>query len=316
MSYRVSVDRDTTCFFSDDEERQSIRFKATCIYKNDLQSYQKDFFTFTVDSDRDIASTVGSDERDRTTCRSNLPQLPSNRLIIATCFAILLGFILIVSKYNSFELQEASLHPLLDRASRIDKHLHHHSHQWKVIHDTLKSLDKEITGNVFFHNDEKLDKTVFDHASQVWVASVAPPYAVIEVASERDVQIALHRAITPMMQRYSDLEFRVRSGGHNKAGYSTVASGIVLSLARLNRITNMDLDGDTVTMQPAVLVEQFMQQVTLPYNYSGVVGFCKQVAESGFVLGGGFGLTSRLYGMGMDNVLSMRIVLVVEALEW
>lgn len=52
-----------------------------------------------------------------------------------------------------------------------------------------------------------------------------------------------------------------------------------------------------------------MQHVLAPYGYGGVVGFCGSVAEGGFVLGGGIGMQSRLYGLGLDNVVSMRIVL-------
>lgn len=52
-----------------------------------------------------------------------------------------------------------------------------------------------------------------------------------------------------------------------------------------------------------------LRQITAPTGYGGVIGFCGQVAEGGFVLGGGFGLQSRLHGLGLDNVLSLQVVL-------
>ena len=48
--------------------------------------------------------------------------------------------------------------------------------------------------------------------------------------------------------------------------------------------------------------------VSLPLGYGGVVGFEPGVAEGGYSLSGGVGFQSRLYGLGIDNVLSLRMV--------
>lgn len=47
----------------------------------------------------------------------------------------------------------------------------------------------------------------------------------------------------------------------------------------------------------------------MKHGYGGVTGYCPTVAEGGFILGGGIGLQSRLYGLGLDNAVGMRIVL-------
>ena len=62
-------------------------------------------------------------------------------------------------------------------------------------------------------------------------------------------------------------------------------------------------------MGPAVLVEQFVENILKKNGFGGVIGFCGTVAEGGFILGGGIGMQSRLYGLGLDNVAGMRIVL-------
>lgn len=46
----------------------------------------------------------------------------------------------------------------------------------------------------------------------------------------------------------------------------------------------------------------------LPKGFGGVVGFCPGVGEGGFSLSGGVGVQSRLHGLGIDNVLSARMV--------
>ena len=62
-------------------------------------------------------------------------------------------------------------------------------------------------------------------------------------------------------------------------------------------------------MGPAVTARDFVERLTLPHGYGGVIGFCGAVAEAGFALGGGLGLQSRLYGLGADSVVRMRVVL-------
>ena len=155
---------------------------------------------------------------------------------------------------------------------------------------------------------------------------------IIQVQNERDVQIAVP-ILAELYQKYQ-FPFRIRSGGHHKAGYSSLTDvrnhkydhgdGAVLSLSLLNHLrivpaslpetnkvttTNAPDKFTSIVIGPAVKVQDILQQVTLPYQYGGVIGFCGLVAEGGFVLGGGFGMQSRMYGLGLDSVVSFRIVL-------
>jgi FAD/FMN-containing dehydrogenase len=198
-------------------------------------------------------------------------------------------------------------------SSRVaDANVNVRNHQ---IFQALQQLQKDLDGSIYFRNDDQ----TFDEACHVYYASAVQddqaPYAVIEVANEADVQKAV--VVLSHLKSTYDFPFRIRSGGHNKAGYSTVANGAVLSLKRMNRLSvvfdhNNKSGDDSVAMarmQPAVLVQQFLSEVLAKYGYAGVVGYCPTVAEGGFILGGGLGLQSRLYGLGLDNVLGMRIVL-------
>ena len=100
----------------------------------------------------------------------------------------------------------------------------------------------------------------------------------------------------------------------------------MISLVRLNHISILDDNSkessreDMVStrktkfdalakMGPAVLVDQFVENILKKHGLGGVIGFCGTVAEGGFVLGGGIGMQSRLYGLGLDNVAGLRIVL-------
>ena len=52
-----------------------------------------------------------------------------------------------------------------------------------------------------------------------------------------------------------------------------------------------------------------MKQVLDNHGYSGIVASAGGVGMGGFVLGGGYGLQSRMYGLGIDNVVGMNVVL-------
>jgi FAD/FMN-containing dehydrogenase len=171
----------------------------------------------------------------------------------------------------------------------------------------LNDLQAKLDGDIYFPDD-----SYFDQAAKVWCVGVQPPMAVIEAAHEFDVQLAV--PVLANLSKIFDFPFRIRSGGHHKAGYSTVEEGAILSLVRLNHVKplhshNTNTGSAVATIGPAVTTAIFLDRVMISHGYGGVVGFCSSVAEGGFALGGGLGLQSRMYGLGADNIESMRIVL-------
>jgi len=84
--------------------------------------------------------------------------------------------------------------------------------------------------------------------------------AVIEPAHERDVQLAV--PVLANLSLYCNFPFRIRSGGHHKAAFSTVAEGAVLSMVRLHHVHIHSHDASTgsavATMGPAVTVARFL----------------------------------------------------------
>jgi FAD/FMN-containing dehydrogenase len=179
-------------------------------------------------------------------------------------------------------------------------------------HAALVELQISMTGRVIFRNDEN---DAFVAVSRVWVRRVAQyPYALVLVASEDDIGKSL-----TCFRRHA-IPFRIRSGGHHKLGYSTSDNdGVVLDLQRLNQIewaeNNNDDDDEhdhddrrVLRLGPAVTAAE-LYHFLAPYNMSTVLGFCGSVAESGFALGGGWGILSRAKGLGLDNVVDLRVVL-------
>jgi FAD/FMN-containing dehydrogenase len=141
----------------------------------------------------------------------------------------------------------------------------------------LEKLQDELAGSVIF-----ADSDACCDAAEVWKQGLQPPLAVIEVASEADVQLVVPILAEIYIER--GIPFRVRSGGHSYGGFSTVQSGIVLSLSGLNNIAFDDSTG-VATIGPAVKVQDMLDEILVPDGYGGVVGDCPGVAEGGFVLG-------------------------------
>jgi FAD/FMN-containing dehydrogenase len=218
-----------------------------------------------------------------------LPFRSNKYLATATCVAI--GFVL--SALLLGQSQKSPRASLLAQEQVV-------STPHKLLTE-LQRLDKFISGEVHFHSDF----TRFEEASQVWVRNVDSPFAVIEVANERDVKLAV--PVLARLYRKYKIPFRIRSGGHHKAGYSTIGRGVVLSLKRLNH--SEILDSGRATIGPSLTASQFLNNILAPHGFGGVIGFCNSVAEGGFALGGGWGMQSRLHGLGADNILSLRVVL-------
>jgi hypothetical protein len=208
----------------------------------------------------------------------------------------------------------------------------------------LKDLDEAIHGDIVLRSN----KTKFVNAASVWqrqdsTSSISSPLAVIDVTNVDDVQIAI--PILAGLARDYKLKFRIRSGGHSYMnGYSTINNGVMLNLAKLNTISPVNtttilipnnknvtaISNDnnhdntaiaassttttttsisTVIIGPGVRVEDFMKNVLDEHGYSGIVASAGGVGMGGFILGGGYGLQSRMYGLAIDNVVSLNVVL-------
>ncbi len=96
----------------------------------------------------------------------------------------------------------------------------------------------------------------------------------------------------------------VKSGGHCFGGYSTIDSrGFVVSLSNMKAIEWYD--ASVKTQAGAVWNDVYSQ---MSNSILVVGGCCPSVGIGGYVLGGGYGLLSRRFGLASDNALSMTMV--------
>jgi FAD/FMN-containing dehydrogenase len=140
----------------------------------------------------------------------------------------------------------------------------------------------------------------YQHARKLFVGRRREtlPAMVAECADEADVAAALAYA------RARGVPFVVRGGGHSFAEHST-SDGLVLDLGALDTITVAD---GRVTVGAGVRVGALTDALAS----RGLVvpaGWCRSVGVVGAVLGGGYGVLGRYYGLGADHLLAARVLL-------
>lgn len=126
------------------------------------------------------------------------------------------------------------------------------------------------------------------------------PEIIVYCACENDVLECLAVA-----RRFSAW-VAVRCGGHSTGGYS-VNSGMVIDLSELSGMV-LDRPSQRVHVLPGTDFDHFNAAM----NHTGwhvPSGACGSVCVGGFVQGGGYGYTSRAFGMQSDLVESMRVAL-------
>src|SRR4030066_2230814 len=103
------------------------------------------------------------------------------------------------------------------------------------------------------------------------------------------------------------LDVAVRGGSHNGPGFATVEGGLVIDLSRMRSI-RVDPDEKTVRVEGGAVWGD-VDHATYPFGLAVPTGFISTTGVGGLALGGGFGYLSRRYGLTIDNILSVDMVL-------
>ncbi len=142
----------------------------------------------------------------------------------------------------------------------------------------------------------------YDDARNVWNGMIDKhPALIVRCADEVDVTIAVNFA------RTQDLLVAVRGGGHNVAGFGTCDDGIVIDLSQMKKI-EVDAVNRTARAQPGMTWGEF-DNATQEHHLATTGGLVSTTGIAGFTLGGGFGWLVRKYGLTVDNLLSVDMIL-------
>lgn len=159
----------------------------------------------------------------------------------------------------------------------------------------LAELTEELAGSVIEagatgYNDARMG---FMHTYQQF------PQIIVKCLCETDVVAALKFA------RNTGLKVVARSGGHSTAGFS-VNDQITLDLSGLAHV-RIDREARRAWVgagTPFRTLNRMLHAAHLHVPGGG----CETVCVAGYMQGGGYGFTSRLYGMNCDKVASLRVV--------
>jgi FAD/FMN-containing dehydrogenase len=103
----------------------------------------------------------------------------------------------------------------------------------------------------------------------------------------------------------NNLPVAVKSGGHCMEGFSCNNDGMVINLSLLNTVSWVDKE--TITVGPGCTLSNLYDTI-LPKGRIIPGGSCAGVGIGGLVLGGGYGLLARKFGLACDSLLEVTMV--------
>lgn len=107
--------------------------------------------------------------------------------------------------------------------------------------------------------------------------------------------------------REAGLTVAVRGGGHNAGGLGTVDDGLVIDLSPMHGI-HVDPSSRTARVEGGCVWGD-VDHATHVFGLATPSGFVSTTGVGGLTLGGGVGHLSRGYGLSIDNLLSVDMVL-------
>jgi FAD/FMN-containing dehydrogenase len=108
--------------------------------------------------------------------------------------------------------------------------------------------------------------------------------------------------------RKQEVPLAIRSGGHSMAGASTNDGGVVVSLARLNRVEVLDAAAGLVRVEAGARWSQVAQTLR-PYGLAISSGDYGGVGVGGLATAGGIGFLGRKHGLTIDHMVAAEVVL-------
>jgi len=127
------------------------------------------------------------------------------------------------------------------------------------------------------------------------------PGLIVRCVDAADVQAAVS------FSRQHSLLLAVRGGGHNGAGLGSCDDGLVIDLSPMKGV-HVDRAAGTVRVEGGCTWGD-VDHATYPFGLAVPTGFLSTTGVGGLTLGGGLGYLTRRYGLTIDSLLSVDVVL-------
>jgi hypothetical protein len=145
------------------------------------------------------------------------------------------------------------------------------------------------------------DEEGYDEARRIWNGAIdRRPALIARCVGADDVVEAVRFA------REHDLLVSVRGGGHAVAGHAVCDGGLMIDLSLMKSV-RVDPDTRTARAAGGVLWAE-LDRATQRFGLATTGGIISHTGIAGLTLGGGLGHLMRMYGLTVDNLLSVDLV--------
>jgi hypothetical protein len=142
----------------------------------------------------------------------------------------------------------------------------------------------------------------YDDARKVYNGMIDKhPRLIVRCVDTADVIYAVNFA------RENGLLVAIRGGGHNGGGLGTCDDGLVIDLSRMKGVYLDPVAGEARVQGGCVWGD--VDHATHPFGLAVPAGIVSTTGVGGLTLGGGIGHLSRKYGLTVDNLLGVDMVL-------
>jgi len=162
---------------------------------------------------------------------------------------------------------------------------------------TIAKLQEGFRGEVIQPADAG-----YDDARKVYNGMIDKRPAVMARCSDiADIMTAVQ------FGRENNLLTSIRGGGHNAGGLGICDDGLVIDLSRMKNV-HVDLKAKTARVAPGCVWGD-VDHAAHPFGMAVPSGIISTTGVAGLTLGGGVGHLSRKYGLSIDNLLSVDMIL-------
>src|SRR5437763_8036318 len=165
-----------------------------------------------------------------------------------------------------------------------------------IENEAVRELKSKVSGQVLLPSEPG-----YDEARTVWNAMIdRRPAVIVRCVSAQDVIHAVRTA------REQKLVLAVRGGGHNIAGNAVCDGGLMIDLTPTKAV-RVDAERRIGRVEPGATLAE-MDRETQAFGLATPLGINSTTGVAGLTLGGGFGWTTRKFGLTIDNLISADVV--------
>jgi FAD/FMN-containing dehydrogenase len=190
---------------------------------------------------------------------------------------------------------------------RSNKHMN--TIRFKKMDGTAVALKKSdinssLSGEIIMPDSKK-----YDDARALWNGMIdIKPSLFVRVNDEQSVVKAVNFA------RTHSILLAIKSGGHNIAGKALADGGLVIDFQAMTDVI-VNQQQQTVKVSPGATLAD-VDKATQQYGLLVPTGINSTTGIAGLTLGGGFGWTTRKFGLTIDSLRSAKLVIATgELLE-